>query len=412
MGTMRVTAAAGADFAEVYQEQLAPVWRYVRSRIWSYHDAQDVTAEVFTRAWRSWPRYDPRRGGVAPWLFRIAQRTVVDWLRRHGDELPRGRPSFDPGVASVSESLDAVLLDKDVLVRLGWALAELNERDRNCVALRFAGGLKIAEVAEVLGMSTAATKMALSRAITRLADSMARLEERESEALAPVDLAGVIEELVVDGYPSIASEKLQELIVHLSAAHQPALPRELPGRVADCVACVGRATTRDEPVAGTAVGRRNWLAERLGLAPFTGLTWTALAPVCLACTLPLMLAPFLALGLGLTVSVGLHLIALATAPLVVAVLWRHFGRHRDRLAVYVGAAGALLLVVHLGIHLIPGAEGAAPLAFVISDQVGTGLLLAGAFLDWRAMRRWIADQRSRSETVGSLAPAATGSASG
>lgn len=412
MSTMRSTAAAGTDFADVYQEQLAPVWRYVRSRIWSYHDAQDVTAEVFARAWRSWPTYSPSRGGVAPWLFRIAQRTVVDWLRRHGNELPGGGPSFDPGVASVSDSLEAALLDQDVLVRLGWALAELNERDRNCVALRFAGGLKIAEVAEVLAISTAAAKMALSRALTRLADSMARLEERESEARAPIDLSDVIEELVVDGHPSVSSERLQELIVHLAAVHQPGLPPELPGRVADCVACVGRGMTRAESVVGVAAGGRSWLAERLGLAPFAGLTWTALAPICLACTLPLMLAPFLALGLGLTVSVGLHLIALATAPLVFAVLWRHFGRHRDRLAIHVGAAGALLLVVHLGIHLIPGAEGAAPLTFVISDQAGTGLLVAGAFLDWRAMRRWIADQQSRLETLGSLAQAATGAASG
>jgi RNA polymerase sigma factor (sigma-70 family) len=406
MSTMRRAAAAGTDFADVYQEQLAPVWRYVRSRIWSYHDAQDVTAEVFARAWRSWPSYDPSRGGVAPWLFRIAQRTVVDWLRRHVDELPDGGPSFDPGVASVSDSLEAALLDQEVLVRLGWALAELNERDRNCVALRFAGGLKIAEVAEVQAISTAAAKMALSRALTRLADSMARLEERESEAAAPIDLSEVIEELVVDGYPSVSSERLQELIVHLAAAHQPGLPPELPGRVADCVACAGRATTRDESAPGAAAGGRSRLAARLGLAPFAGLTWTALAPICLACTLPLMLAPFLALGLGLTVGFGLHLVALATAPLVFVVLWRHFRRHRDRLAIHVGAAGALLLVVHLGIHLVPAAEGAAPLAFVISDQAGTGLLVAGAFLDWRAMRRWIADQRSRIGTLGSLAPAA------
>jgi RNA polymerase sigma-70 factor (ECF subfamily) len=408
MSTMRLSSTAETNFVEVYQEQLAPVWRYVRSRIWSYHDAQDVTAEVFARAWRSWPSYNPRRGGVAPWLFRIAQRTVVDWLRRRGDELPSAGPSFDPGVASVSDTLEAVLLDQDVLVRLGWALAELNERDRNCVALRFAGGLKIAEVAEVLGMSTAAAKMALSRALTRLADSMTRLEERGSEAPEPVVLSDVIEELVVEGQPAISSQRLQELVVHLSAAHQPALPRELPGRVADCVACVGRASKRDDgdPVLAARAGWRARLGDRLGLAAFAGLSWTALAPICLACTVPIMLAPLLALGLGLTASFGLHLIALATAPLVFFVLWRHFRRHRDRLAIRVAAAGALLLTVHLAIHLVPGGEEQAPAAFRISDQVGTALLVAGAFFDWRAMRRWITAQRSRFEALAATAPAA------
>lgn len=115
---------AGEDFADVYQEQIAPVWRYVRSRIWSYHDAQDVTAEVFARAWRSWPNYNPRRGAAAPWIFRIAQRTVTDWLRRrHGDELPRPDvSSLDrSAVASISERIETALLDQEVLTRLGWA---------------------------------------------------------------------------------------------------------------------------------------------------------------------------------------------------------------------------------------------------------------------------------------------------
>jgi RNA polymerase sigma-70 factor (ECF subfamily) len=87
-------AAATPDFADVYQGQLASVWRYVRSRVPNHHEAEDVTSEVFARAWRSWGRFDPRRGGIAPWLLRIAQRTVQDWLRRQGrggPPAPRGR---------------------------------------------------------------------------------------------------------------------------------------------------------------------------------------------------------------------------------------------------------------------------------------------------------------------------------
>ena len=57
-------ALAAPDFADVYQEQLLGVWRYVRSRVSDYHEAQDITGEVFTRAWRSWPGFDPQRGAV------------------------------------------------------------------------------------------------------------------------------------------------------------------------------------------------------------------------------------------------------------------------------------------------------------------------------------------------------------
>src|SRR3989442_12882767 len=75
------------DFVQAYQAQLAPVWRYVRSRVPNRHEAEDVTSDVFARAWRSWGSFDAGRGDVAPWLWKIAQRTVIDWNRgkgRHG----------------------------------------------------------------------------------------------------------------------------------------------------------------------------------------------------------------------------------------------------------------------------------------------------------------------------------------
>src|SRR5438445_10670936 len=71
-GRMAMTGGGyGPDFADVYREQLLPVWRYVRSRIPDRHEAEDVTSDVFARAWRSWGRFDAGRGPVAPWLLSI-----------------------------------------------------------------------------------------------------------------------------------------------------------------------------------------------------------------------------------------------------------------------------------------------------------------------------------------------------
>jgi RNA polymerase sigma-70 factor, ECF subfamily len=412
MSTMKLAQPAGAtDFADVYQDHLASVWRYVRSRVWDYHESQDVTAEVFTRAWRSWPSYNPSRGAVAPWLFRIAQRTVVDWRRRrHSEEASRapGSPSLEADVpvvldpAMVTES-GSPLLDDEVLTRLGWALAELGDRERNCVALRFAGGLKVAEVADVLGISTGAAKMTLSRVLRGLADSMARLEEvRPRAGEAPVVLDELIEELVVEGHPDVSSTKLQELIVHLSASHHSPLPPELPGRVAACVACAGKIRPPDEATAEAAgrSGRTGGLLDALGIAPLTGFSWAALAPVCLACTVYPLGTAVIGLGLSADAITGLHLFSVATGPVMLWVLFRHFRRHRDPLGIWIAGVGALALSIHFALHALPGLEDGLP--FRISDQAGTGLVLAGALVDWSAMRRWMADQRDRLQA---LAPA-------
>ena len=52
-----------ADLGDSYREHVVPVWRYVRVRLASDDDADDVTSDVFIRALRSWHTYDPPNYG-------------------------------------------------------------------------------------------------------------------------------------------------------------------------------------------------------------------------------------------------------------------------------------------------------------------------------------------------------------
>jgi len=111
----------GPDFADVYREQLLPVWRYVRSRVPDRHEAEDVTSEVFARAWRSWGSFDAGRGAVAPWLLRIAQRTVVDRNRRNsrrGVAEPIEVDLIETATSDPSELPETVLLAKEALIEV------------------------------------------------------------------------------------------------------------------------------------------------------------------------------------------------------------------------------------------------------------------------------------------------------
>jgi RNA polymerase sigma factor (sigma-70 family) len=158
-------------FEDVYREHVTPVWRYVRLRVPSDSDAEDVTSQVFEKALTSWPSYDAARGSVGGWLVGIARHAVADWWRKQGRELPSGQVGDGTREAEDDPEGDALrrLGADDVRRRLGV----LTAREREAVALRFGSELTSTEIAAVLGVSPSAARMLVHRAIGRLREVMA-----------------------------------------------------------------------------------------------------------------------------------------------------------------------------------------------------------------------------------------------
>jgi len=157
------------ELSDVYAQELAPVWRFVRARVPSHADAEDLTSEVFTRAARAWGRYDPRRGSVRAWLLGIAHNVVADWWRRQGREISSDRVEVAGSAASAEEAVLGGALIEELRSQLG----RLTDKERDAVALRFGAGLKAAEAGEVLGVSETALRMLVHRAVSKLREVMA-----------------------------------------------------------------------------------------------------------------------------------------------------------------------------------------------------------------------------------------------
>lgn len=411
-----VDMAAKPGLEELYEQQLAGVWRYVRSRVPDHHEAQDVVSDVFTRALRSWPRYDATRGDAAGWLYGIARHAVADWWRGSGRDPsePVAELPVSPGVATEppADGPETAVLDRERLGELGRALSVLSPRDRDALALRFGAELRIREVAAVLGTSVPAMKMILHRAIERLADQL-----RQPVAVAAATGAEVEEELVTlddtvgrivaGGQAAVGDDELRRLLLHLSVVHQPEVPPELPGRVRACLDCAARSgpddprTSRDG-AAGTSTRR----AVPLGFAPLIGAGWAALAPACVVCAAP-ALWPVLAAA-GLTgLAVGMHNVGLALVPGIVLLLWWQARRHGDRRGFRLAVAGGLLLALHVVAHIVlmvggPGGEATVSNGvFTVSPYAGSVLLVAAV------VRDAVATTRLRARSAGHRRPAAS-----
>jgi RNA polymerase sigma factor (sigma-70 family) len=135
------------------------VYRYVLALTCSTSDADEVTAEVFERALRSW-QAEPER--VLPWLLLTARRIATDRRRRAVRLvrlLPRlrGGEHTDPG-----EGRAEFWSWFDAMSRV------LTKRQREVLVLRYQRDLTDEDIAAILGLSESGVRSLVSRALDAL----------------------------------------------------------------------------------------------------------------------------------------------------------------------------------------------------------------------------------------------------
>ncbi|WP_062990678.1 sigma-70 family RNA polymerase sigma factor [Nocardia anaemiae] len=153
-------------------------------------DAEDLVQETYLRAWRAFDGFEGR-SSVRTWLYQIATHACLSALRHRSRRvLPSGlgAPTVDPSAAAAmdfdvrwlgplpdalvtdeSDDPASVVAARDSLrLALIACLQQLSGKQRAVLLLRDVLDFPAAEVAELLGSTTAAVKSSLQRARARL----------------------------------------------------------------------------------------------------------------------------------------------------------------------------------------------------------------------------------------------------
>ncbi len=156
-----------------YKAYGGQLYSYLRFHLSSPDLAEDLTAEVFLRALRSFDHFDPSAGTPRAWLFRIAQNALRDHLRqaKRRQVLPI---SGMRDLRCEAPSPEERLLWEEEVAGLLVAMAGLPAKDREVIGLCYGGEISMAEAGEVLGLSAAATRTRLWRALGRLRKVLVR----------------------------------------------------------------------------------------------------------------------------------------------------------------------------------------------------------------------------------------------
>jgi len=170
-----VRGMAPETFLALYREQVIPVYRYCYQQTGNVHDAEDLLGTTLCKAFAGRATFDPGRGTFAAWLFGIARHVLRDF--RRGQRPLADVAGLDPPPADAAPSLDMQVVRAEQGQLLHARVLRLPPAQRDAVCLRYFGGLRVAEIAAVLGRSEGAVSLLIHRAFATLRSQYLR-EER------------------------------------------------------------------------------------------------------------------------------------------------------------------------------------------------------------------------------------------
>jgi RNA polymerase sigma factor (sigma-70 family) len=152
-----LTPSIDISAEDAFRQHRGRIYRFFRGRLLSHHDAEDLTQRVFLDAVAALSEESRPPDSVLAWLYVVAQRRLVDEIRRRGrvSDLAPERQAASPAAA----------YGPAVAASLAEAIRRLPEGQRRVVVLRLLKGMSFREIGAQLGMSEAAAKMRFTRGL-------------------------------------------------------------------------------------------------------------------------------------------------------------------------------------------------------------------------------------------------------
>jgi RNA polymerase sigma-70 factor (ECF subfamily) len=151
-----------ADWESVYRDNIDRLYRLMYARVGNRPDAEDLTSEVFRTALGPL-QLSASRGEVRSYLLVTAQTVLAShWRRRFGLSITSIDPESDlAALAEPSPPDDR----SDAPQRAAKILAELPDRYRRILELRFLEACTIKEAAQSMNVSVSNAKVLQHRAL-------------------------------------------------------------------------------------------------------------------------------------------------------------------------------------------------------------------------------------------------------
>lgn len=151
------------DLTELFLELNEGIFNFILFRVGKNREtAEDLSQNVFLKAWENRDKYDHKKGALKTWIYTIAKNTIIDFYRTN--KASRNSSFTDQVLVGEKLDLDASLMSDYVLDKL----SQLTDEEQNLIILKYIEQLNTKEIAKIINKKIIATKVAIHRSLKKL----------------------------------------------------------------------------------------------------------------------------------------------------------------------------------------------------------------------------------------------------
>jgi RNA polymerase sigma-70 factor (ECF subfamily) len=187
----RIREGESELFSTLVDRYKRGIANFIGAGIRSAPDVADLSQETFLRAYIHLGTFNPQLGKFSTWIYQIARNVVRTHLgksqrRVPAQELPEDQ-TLENALPDLSRDSDPAqgILREEAERELREALADLPERTRTVLALRYFDNMEYHTIASTLGLSLGNVKTLIHRGKIALAKRMREREHQSIDAATP-----------------------------------------------------------------------------------------------------------------------------------------------------------------------------------------------------------------------------------
>lgn len=171
----KIRAGDEKSFSLFYDLYVDKIFRFISFKVTNKDEAEDLTSEVFLRAWNYF-QDGYKIDNLKAFLYRISRNAIIDFYKKNYNK--KTVPLSECETAKNYQKIGAGknIMDKiDLNIKLKQVLKKLDllkDEYKEVILLRFIEDYSISEINKIMNRSNGATRVLIHRALNALKEKM------------------------------------------------------------------------------------------------------------------------------------------------------------------------------------------------------------------------------------------------